>query len=68
MEWEEFSEKYKSVKDEFNAQGYDERCRTSRLTAYDAIAELIRSKKHLRDAIAKTDERIKQLINQIEGR
>lgn len=61
MEWKQFTDKYGSYSDEFNDQSYEERIRTSRLMTYEAIRELIRSKKHLKDAISKIDERITEL-------
>ena len=66
MEWKEFTEKYKSYKDGFNSQSYEERVKVSRLMAYDAIAELIRSKKHLKEAIDKINERINTLSKELD--
>lgn len=66
MEWKEFTTKYKSYKDEFNSQSYEQRVKVSRLMAYDAIAELIRSKKHLKEAIDKIDERINTLSKELD--
>lgn len=65
MEWQQFSNKFGYLKDEFNNQPIEERERTSRLMRYEAIRELIRSKKHLKDAIAKINERIKQLSDDL---
>ena len=66
MEWNEFREKYKSYTEEFNNQTYEERIRTSRLMAHDSIAELIRSKQHLKEAIKKINDRIKILSTQLD--
>ena len=66
MEWKEFTTKYSSYKDEFNSQSYEQRIKVSRLMAYDAIAELIRSKKHLKEAIDKIDERINTLSKELD--
>ena len=66
MEWKEFIEKYKSYKDGFNSQSYEERVKVSRLMAYDAIAELIRSKKHLKEVIDKINERINTLSKELD--
>ena len=66
MEWKEFTKTYGSLSKEFNEQEYEERCRVSRLMAYEAIRELIRSKKHLKDAIASIDKRIKELTPELD--
>lgn len=65
MEWKQFTEKYGSYSNEFNEQSYDERVRTSRLMAYEAIRELIRSKKHLKKAMDDIDVRIKELSKEL---
>lgn len=66
MEWKEFDEKYRSFIDEFNDQEINERCRVSRLMAHEAIRELIRSKNHLKGAIANIDKRIKELTPELD--
>jgi hypothetical protein len=66
MEWTQFTEKYSSYGKEYNEQPFEERVRVSRLMAYEAIRELIRSKKHLHDAISKIDERIKTLSQELD--
>lgn len=66
MEWKQFTEKYGSYSNEFNEQSYEERVRTSRLMAYEAIRELIRSKKHLKKAINDIDVRIKELSKELD--
>lgn len=66
MEWNEFKAKYGHYSKEFNEQPYDERIRVCRLMAYDAIRELIRSKKHLEESIEKIDKRIKELAKDLD--
>jgi len=66
MEWKEFKEKYSQYKDEFNGQEFNERCRVSNLMTWEAVRELIRSKKHLRLAIQRIDDRIKTLSKQLD--
>jgi hypothetical protein len=66
MEWKEFTEKYKGMSDEFNAQEFDERVRTSRLMTYEAVRELIRSKRFLQKALLEIDGRIKELTPELD--
>lgn len=58
MNWKQFSEKYKHIREEFNDQEYDERVRTSRLMKYEAIQELIRAKTIIQTSIDDIDKRI----------
>jgi len=68
MEWKQFTENYGSYSNEFNEQPLDERLRTSRLMAWEAIKELIRSKRYLKDAIDNIDNRIKELSKELPKR
>lgn len=66
MEWKQFTQKYGSYSKQFNDQSYEERVRVSRLMTYDAIRELIRSKRHLKKAMDEINARIKELSKQLD--
>lgn len=66
MNWKEYCEKFDHIREDFNAQSYEERVRVSKFMNREAIAELIRSKKHLEKALSEIDKRIEEIERQFE--
>lgn len=66
MDLAEFCKKYEMLKDDFNNQIYDERVRLSSFMRYEAVRELIRSKKLLYEAIEKINTRIKEIAPELD--
>lgn len=66
MDWKEFQERYKSVKEDFNNSEFDERCKMSINGRYDAIAELIRTKDIIKESMNKLNSRINTLSKSLD--
>jgi adenylosuccinate lyase len=58
MEWKQFKEKYKSLIEDFNSLGFDERKKISLHSQCDVIAELIRTRNILKESMKTLDTRI----------
>jgi len=66
MEWKQFQDKYKDVKEGFNNSEFDERFKMSINGRYDAIAELIKTKDIIRESMNKLNSRINKLSKSLD--